>query len=229
MAGRGILDGIGAHGERLLDRLAAQRQRRLPDALSAIAVAGALPFVELRLAELGHGVHLLGFLTVTVAAALRLGPGMGAIVLAAGSVGCVMTAMLSPDAADVPGLVARVALYLLVGAAFLVVVQGSIRLRRRHVALAPVVLLAGGPVEQLTAREVGILRLAASGMDVAEMADLLFLSPNTVKTHLAHAYQKLGARNRQDAIRAAIHCGCLHFSDVCPHRSPVAPASHAIE
>ena len=54
-------------------------------------------------------------------------------------------------------------------------------------------------------------------MSVREIADLLVVSPNTVKTHLSHAYGKLDARNRSQAVRAALHCGCIASSDICPH------------
>ena len=62
-----------------------------------------------------------------------------------------------------------------------------------------------------------MLRLAATGIPVDEIADRLFVSPNTVKTHLTHIYGKLGVRGRSEAIRAALHCGCLSPEDICPH------------
>ena len=75
-------------------------------------------------------------------------------------------------------------------------------------------------VEALTDRELEILRLAASGIAVEEISARLFVSPNTVKTHLTHVYAKLGVRGRPDAIRAALHYGCLTPADICPHRYP---------
>jgi hypothetical protein len=42
-----------------------------------------------------------------------------------------------------------------------------------------------------------------------------------VKTHLTHIYGKLGARGRTDAVRAAIHCGCLRAEDICPHLAAI--------
>ncbi|WP_020670839.1 response regulator transcription factor [Amycolatopsis nigrescens] len=55
----------------------------------------------------------------------------------------------------------------------------------------------------LTPREVEILRLAARGRDVADIAAELFLSPGTVRNYLTTVVTKLNARNRVDAIRIA--------------------------
>jgi len=51
---------------------------------------------------------------------------------------------------------------------------------------------------KLTPRELEVARLAAGGLSCREIAARLFLSVNTVKTHLEHVYDKLGARNRLD-------------------------------
>lgn len=56
----------------------------------------------------------------------------------------------------------------------------------------------------LTPREVEILRLAANGGTVADIAAELFLSPGTVRNYLATVVTKLNARNRVDAIRIAV-------------------------
>jgi two-component system response regulator DesR len=55
----------------------------------------------------------------------------------------------------------------------------------------------------LTGREVEVLRLAARGRPVADIAAELFLSPGTVRNYLATVVTKLNARNRVDAIRIA--------------------------
>nr|WP_272919410.1 response regulator transcription factor [Amycolatopsis rubida] len=55
----------------------------------------------------------------------------------------------------------------------------------------------------LTPREVEVLRLAARGRTVADVAAELFLSPGTVRNYLATIVTKLNARNRVDAIRIA--------------------------
>lgn len=62
----------------------------------------------------------------------------------------------------------------------------------------------------LTARELEILEILPSGDTVIEIANRLFLSTSTVKTHLAAIYRKLGATNRVQAINAARRAGLLH-------------------
>jgi LuxR family maltose regulon positive regulatory protein len=47
---------------------------------------------------------------------------------------------------------------------------------------------------------VEFLRLLASGYANADIAKMLVISLNTVKTHVKHIYGKLGARNRTQAI-----------------------------
>jgi DNA-binding NarL/FixJ family response regulator len=62
---------------------------------------------------------------------------------------------------------------------------------------------------QLTKREYEILRRVAMGETNPEIAENLMLSRNTVKTYLQSALQKLGARNRIDAIVKAGEAGIL--------------------
>ncbi|ARF79045.1 response regulator [Kitasatospora aureofaciens] len=56
--------------------------------------------------------------------------------------------------------------------------------------------LTAGPVEELTEREKEIAELVADGATNAEIGARLFISPGTVKNHLANIQRKLGARNR---------------------------------
>jgi DNA-binding CsgD family transcriptional regulator len=56
----------------------------------------------------------------------------------------------------------------------------------------------------LTAREVEVLQLVATGLSNAEIADRLYLSPNTVKVHVARVLGKIGVRNRAAATEFAI-------------------------
>jgi two-component system, NarL family, nitrate/nitrite response regulator NarL len=67
---------------------------------------------------------------------------------------------------------------------------------------------AGGAV-QLSGRERELLELAAEGLTTAEIAQRLYLSPNTVKTYWQRLYEKLGARDRASAIAEAIRRGLL--------------------
>jgi len=55
---------------------------------------------------------------------------------------------------------------------------------------------ADEPEEPLTEREIELARLVARGSTNAEIAEQLFISAGTVKTHVANIQRKLGARNR---------------------------------
>lgn len=61
----------------------------------------------------------------------------------------------------------------------------------------------------LTAREREVLVLLAEGHSNREIASSLFVSLPTVKTHLAHIYAKLGAKNRNEALGRAVAGGLL--------------------
>lgn len=63
--------------------------------------------------------------------------------------------------------------------------------------------------ESLTGRELTILRSAASGNENKEIATQLGISTETVKSHMARIFGKLGARNRTDALRIATQRGLL--------------------
>jgi len=55
------------------------------------------------------------------------------------------------------------------------------------------------PLMSLSKRETEILRLMADGMTNSEIATTLFISPNTVKCHTVHIFNKLGVNNRTQA------------------------------
>jgi DNA-binding NarL/FixJ family response regulator len=58
--------------------------------------------------------------------------------------------------------------------------------------------------ESLTAREIEVLQLLAFGHTNKNIADQLFISPDTVKTHLEHIFEKLGASDRTAAVAEAL-------------------------
>jgi DNA-binding NarL/FixJ family response regulator len=63
------------------------------------------------------------------------------------------------------------------------------------------------PIEPLTAREEEVLVTVARGRTNAEIADELYISLSTVKTHLASLMNKLGARNRVEIAMWAYETG----------------------
>jgi two-component system, NarL family, response regulator LiaR len=61
----------------------------------------------------------------------------------------------------------------------------------------------------ITARELEILTLIARGLSNREIATQLFVSENTVKTHCARAFDKLGAARRTQAVQRGKELGLL--------------------
>jgi LuxR family maltose regulon positive regulatory protein len=63
--------------------------------------------------------------------------------------------------------------------------------------MAPVI------VQQLSDRERDVLRHVGELLDTADIAAELYISVNTVKTHLKSIFRKLGAGDRREAVRRA--------------------------
>ena len=55
-------------------------------------------------------------------------------------------------------------------------------------------------ITKLTRRELELLQLLCQGLTNQEIGNILFVSINTVKTHLKHLYSKLDVRNRAEAV-----------------------------
>ena len=98
----------------------------------------------------------------------------------------------------------------LVAAAFLVL--GIVLGLRVFAAPAPTAF-DGNPKAQaalgLSTRELEVLHELAAGHSNKEIAARLHVSPNTIKTHVARLFEKLGAKRRTEAIRRARELGIV--------------------
>ena len=70
-------------------------------------------------------------------------------------------------------------------------------------------VVVAGLVEPLTAREVEVLGLLAAGAPNRAIAEQLVVTQETVKKHLSHLFDKLGAANRTQAVARARQLGLL--------------------
>ena len=68
-----------------------------------------------------------------------------------------------------------------------------------------------GPPDDLSEREVDVLRMIALGHTNAEIAGLLYLSIRTVESHRAHIQQKLRRSSRADLVRYALEQGLVEL------------------
>ena len=65
--------------------------------------------------------------------------------------------------------------------------------------------------EVLTKREIEVLQRVADGKRNREIAELLFISEETVKGHVKHIIEKLGAKDRTEAVSIAVRRGIIHL------------------
>jgi LuxR family maltose regulon positive regulatory protein len=75
--------------------------------------------------------------------------------------------------------------------------------------------------EPLTESETRILRLLPTYLSNREIADELYVSLNTVKTHVKHLYAKLDVRTRRHAVERARSLGLLSYSSRKPITRPI--------
>ncbi|MFM7172354.1 MAG: response regulator transcription factor [Caldilinea sp.] len=64
----------------------------------------------------------------------------------------------------------------------------------------------------LTAQELAVLGQLVKGARIAEIADILVVSPATVKWHLTNLYAKLGVKNQREAVASALRDGLIAAS-----------------
>jgi PAS domain S-box-containing protein len=81
----------------------------------------------------------------------------------------------------------------------------------------------------LTDRENAVLRLLASRRSYDEIAQALFVSVNTVKTHVSHVYAKLGVNSRKDAVEKARTIGLLTTRGQDPAGFAAHPGADAVD
>ena len=118
------------------------------------------------------------------------------------------------DAEILGAIEAGAAGYLLKEVAPEVIIDGIQRAARGDTVLAPDLasrVLKGmrSPLPKLTDREVEVLRLLSTGSTNKEIARTLFVTEATVKSHLAHIFNKLGVDSRSRAIHVARETGLI--------------------
>jgi DNA-binding CsgD family transcriptional regulator len=214
------------------------QSRRLRYGLPILLITATTGLTLILSAFVGRPVSAL-MLVAVVAIALGRGawPAFGMVALTGALVALALPPIGMPwlydpvHAGAVGLLVAEGAMLALIGA----VVRATLRRMLEPVPVGETVCTAADgrqPVgrclaEHLTPRETEVLRMAASGRTVDELAAELFVSPNTVKTHLAHCYGKLGAHNRAEAVALGMHSGVLRPTDLegAAATLPVKPAA----
>jgi DNA-binding NarL/FixJ family response regulator len=76
---------------------------------------------------------------------------------------------------------------------------------------------SAGLVKDLSARERGVVELVARGRTNTEIAEVLQLSPLTVKTHISRIMRKLGARDRAQLVITGYESGLVTPGAAAPH------------
>lgn len=167
----------------------------------AVTLAGHLrPDVVLCDLRLGAGMDGIG----TTAALRALNPAPAVLILTT----------FDRDAEILGAIEAGAGGYLLKDVEPEVIVDGIERAAAGELVLAPDLaarVLHGmrNPLPRLTAREVEVLTLLATGSTNREIARGLFVTEATVKSHLAHIFTKLGVDSRSRAIHVAQESGLI--------------------
>lgn len=86
--------------------------------------------------------------------------------------------------------------------------SGRVSVPRRKRPVDP----QAGPAPKLTPREIEILRELAAGRSTGEIAEALFISPLTVRSHVKSILAKLGVRSKLEAVTVALRQGLIELS-----------------
>ena len=68
--------------------------------------------------------------------------------------------------------------------------------------------------DDLSKREMEILKLAAAGLNNQDIASKLFLSRRTIQTHLGNIFRKMDVGSRTEAVLQALRKGWLTLDDI---------------
>ncbi|WP_411699881.1 response regulator [Conyzicola sp.] len=162
----------------------------------ALALAPELVLMDLRMPELNGDE--------ATALILQANPAIRVVVLTT----------YETDASILTAIEAGASGYLLKAAPQEEILAGIRSVARGEVALAPsIAAMLVGRVKTraitLSPRETEVLGLVAQGMSNPAIAKRLFLGEATVKTHLLHAFEKLGVSDRTRAVTKAMELGLL--------------------
>ena len=115
--------------------------------------------------------------------------------------GAIVPFLLHPE----PGLLERQARHRTAHAALIAEIRGLLAGRTP----APPPAAAQPPLEPLSDSEIRVLRYLPTNLSAREIANELYVSTNTVKTHMHHLYAKLGKHRRGEAVERARALGLL--------------------
>ena len=149
----------------------------------------SLPAIP-RVAEESPGTHV-------VVLTMQSDPAFAREALQAGALGYVLKEAASTELVEAVRLAAQGETYL------------NPRLGARLAAAPP---QPSGPPDDLTERELEVLRLIALGHTNTEIAGQLFLSVRTVESHRAHIQQKISRSTRAELVQYALEHGLLENS-----------------
>jgi NarL family two-component system response regulator LiaR len=179
--------GIASSGEELLERMGEWKPQVV---LQDLLLPGGIDGIE------------------TIRRMLERAPGVKAIALTASTDEARMMGALRAGAA---GYVRKDADPEVLLAAVRAVARGKTYI---DPSCAAAIAHAAVATEDLTPREIGVLRLLACGRSNKEIADALEIADETVKTHVGNLFGKLGVENRAQAVVQALKRGLVSLDEL---------------